>query len=70
MISTLGVMRWQPLLRGGRVTVFWAHFGPDAAIELGSVFGEVTREHLMRTGAETERDTNDAEVCICGPKHT
>lgn len=50
--------------------VFWAHFGPDAAIELGSVLGVVTREHLMRTGAETERDRNDTEVCICGPKHT
>ena len=38
--DTLGVMRWQPRRRGGRVMVFWAHLGEgegDPAMELESL---------------------------------
>lgn len=72
MSNTWGVMRWQPLVWGGRVMVFWAHLGPESAMELGSVVGAVTKEELMRTGEESERgfaaERKESEVCICGPK--
>lgn len=31
-------MRWQPRWRGGRVTVFWAHFGDAIDFESDFVF--------------------------------
>jgi hypothetical protein len=65
---TLGVTRWQPLLWGGRVMVFWAHLGAAAAMEFGSfaVLGvRLVYSDLTRTGAEAGfAAKNTEEVCM------
>lgn len=65
---TLEVMRWQPLLWGGRVIVFWAHLGAAAAMEFGSlaVLGvRLVYSDLTRTGAEAGfAAKNTEEVCM------
>ena len=75
--GTLGVMRWQPLLWGGRVMVFWAHLGPVAAIELGSlvvvgVGDRLVYSEFTRRGAQAAPGglaaKNTEELCMVGSK--
>lgn len=72
--GTFEVTRWQPRLCGGRVMVFWAHFGPEeAAMEFCpsvAVEGFVNTA-LTRTGGAGEETglaaKKTVEDCIGGP---
>lgn len=69
--GTLGVMRWQPLLWGGRETVFWAHLGPAAAIEFWSLVvlgGRLVYSDLTLTGAQAGLEAKNTEDVCMGSK--
>lgn len=62
--NTLGVMRWQPRLRGGREIVFCAHFGLVVAMEEGSLAVVVVIART-RTGGERGFAAHNTELWTC-----